>query len=78
MPRLSIILKNQRFALKLVPVALGILNFLANSITPGALGARAIAKNHVFEYIEIYYNRKRLHSMIGYKSPELFEVKKVV
>ena len=38
---------------------------------------RAIAKNHVFEYIEIYYNRKRLHSMIGYKSPELFEVKKV-
>ncbi len=38
---------------------------------------RAIAKNHVFEYIEIYYNRKRLHSMIGYKSPELFEVKMV-
>lgn len=36
---------------------------------------RAIAKNHVFEYIEIYYNRKRLHSMLGYKSPELFEVK---
>jgi transposase InsO family protein len=38
---------------------------------------RAIDKNHVFEYIEIYYNRKRLHSMIGYKSPELFEVKMV-
>lgn len=38
---------------------------------------RAIARNHVFEYIEIYNNRKRLHSMIGYKSPELFEAKMV-
>ena len=36
-----------------------------------------LAKQHVFEYIEIYYNRKRLHSMIDHKSPELFEVKKV-
>ena len=35
----------------------------------------ALAKNHVFEYIEIYYNRKRLHSTIGYKTPELFEIK---
>ena len=36
---------------------------------------RTIAINHVFEYIEIYYNRKRLHSQLGYKSPELFEAK---
>lgn len=38
---------------------------------------RTIIKNHVFEYIEIYYNRMRLHLMISYKSSELFEVKKV-
>ena len=31
------------------------------------------ARNHVFEYIEIYYNRKRLHSRLGYLSPEAFE-----
>jgi len=25
-----------------------------------------------FEYIEVFYNRKRLHSTLGYKSPTLF------
>lgn len=38
---------------------------------------RALAKNHVFEYIEVYYNKKRLHSKLGYTSPEYFEAKKV-
>jgi transposase InsO family protein len=38
---------------------------------------RENAKNHIFEYIEIYYNRKRLHSLIGYNSPTTFEIKKV-
>ncbi|MHB1053046.1 MAG: IS3 family transposase, partial [Thiobacillus sp.] len=30
-----------------------------------------------FEYIEVYYNRKRLHSTLGYLSPESFEAQKV-
>lgn len=38
---------------------------------------RADAKNHVFEYIDIYYNRKRLHSGLGYLSPVYFEAQKV-
>ena len=52
-------------------------SFKVEAIHGEKFSTRAIAKNHVFEYIEIYYNRKRLHSMIGYKSPELFEVKMV-
>jgi transposase InsO family protein len=33
------------------------------------------AKQQVFEYIEVYYNRKRLHSKLGYMSPEAYELK---
>jgi putative transposase len=38
---------------------------------------RDSVKNHVFEYIEVYYNRYRLHSKIGYLSPAEFEEQKV-
>lgn len=38
---------------------------------------RSEAKHQVFEYIEVYYNRKRLHSKLGYLSPEAFEATKV-
>lgn len=38
---------------------------------------RTEVKSQVFEYIEVYYNRKRLHSKLGYVSPEAFEAKKV-
>lgn len=31
------------------------------------------ARQSIFEYIEVYYNRKRLHSSLGYVSPEAFE-----
>jgi putative transposase len=38
---------------------------------------RADAKQQVFDYIEVYYNRKRLHSKLGYLSPEAFELKSI-
>jgi transposase InsO family protein len=31
------------------------------------------ARASIFEYIEVFYNRERLHSSLGYVSPETFE-----
>lgn len=36
------------------------------------------AKRSIFEYIEIFYNRKRRHSSLGYKSPVEFEKLRMV
>ena len=33
------------------------------------------AKKSIFEYVEVFYNRKRRHSTLGYLSPEAFERK---
>jgi len=35
--------------------------------------AREDAKAQLFEYIEVFYNRKRMHSTLGYLSPAQFE-----
>jgi putative transposase len=34
---------------------------------------REEAKSALFDYIEVFYNRKRLHSTLGYRSPEQYE-----
>lgn len=34
---------------------------------------RAEARRSIFEYIEAFYNRQRIHSSLGYVSPETFE-----
>ena len=34
---------------------------------------RAQAIQVIFEYVEVFYNRKRRHSHLGYVSPEQFE-----
>ena len=36
---------------------------------------REQAKKSIFEYVEVFYNRKRLHSTLGYCSPVAFEKK---
>jgi transposase InsO family protein len=35
--------------------------------------SRAEARSTIFEYIEVWYNRQRLHSSLGYLSPVEFE-----
>jgi len=34
---------------------------------------RSAAKSALFEFIEVFYNRKRHHSSLGYVSPAEFE-----
>lgn len=38
--------------------------------------SRDQAKRSIFEYVEVFYNRKRLHSTLGYMSPMVFENQK--
>jgi len=38
---------------------------------------RAEARNAIFDYIEVFYNRKRRHSTLGYLSPAEFESSKL-
>ncbi|UQN09049.1 IS3 family transposase [Deinococcus sp. QL22] len=38
-----------------------------------AQGNRADTRNLVFEWIEVFYNRERRHSSLGYRSPTRFE-----
>lgn len=52
-------------------------SFKVEAIHGEKFSTRAAAKNHVFEYIDVYYNRMRLHSRLGYLSPVYFEAQKV-
>jgi transposase InsO family protein len=35
---------------------------------------RGQARRQVFDYIEVFYNRQRLHSSLDYQSPAAFEM----
>ncbi len=39
----------------------------------GRFASKSNAKTELFYYIEVFYNRKRLHSSLDYRSPEDFE-----
>lgn len=34
---------------------------------------REAARSDVFEYIEVFYNRRRAHSLLGYVTPTAYE-----
>jgi transposase InsO family protein len=47
---------------------------LKSECLTGLFQTRAQARTAIFEFIEIWYNRHRLHSSLGYLSPEEFEL----
>lgn len=49
--------------------------FKAELLDKGAFECFEDAYTEIFEYIEVYYNRRRRHSGIGYEIPEAFEQK---
>ena len=46
---------------------------LKSECADGVFNSRAEARLSIFEYIEVWYNRQRRHSALGYQSPEAFE-----
>jgi putative transposase len=47
--------------------------FKTSSVGNRVFGGVDELRQHVFDYIEIFYNRFRKHSALGYQSPSLFE-----
>jgi transposase InsO family protein len=39
------------------------------------LTSRAVTRMTIFEFIEIWYNRKRIHASLGYLTPNEYEAK---
>lgn len=47
--------------------------FKAELLDKGAFDCLEDAYTEIFEYIEMYYNRKRIHSALNYQTPSSFE-----
>ena len=39
---------------------------------------RAEARQEIFEYLDVFYNRQRRHSTLGYQSPAEFEARAAI
>ena len=47
--------------------------FKCSSIRKRIFSNAAELRGHVFDYIEVFYNRFRKHSALGYQNPTVFE-----
>jgi transposase InsO family protein len=44
-------------------------SYKTECVPAGGFATRAQARSETFEYIEVFYNRQRLHSTLGYQTP---------
>ena len=49
---------------------------MANLLFRGG-ASRSVTKQQIFDHIEVYFNRKRLHLNVDFRFPEAFKLKKV-
>jgi len=55
-------------------VAESFFSTLKNELVVGDIfESREQARKEIFDYIEVFYNRKRIHQSLGYKTPEMVE-----
>lgn len=54
-------------------VAESFFSTIKSELDPTSLKSSKTVREAVFEYLEVIYNRKRLHSTLGYKTPEEVE-----
>ena len=55
-------------------VAESFFSTLKNELTVGSVfESREVARSEIFNYLEVFYNRKRRHQSLGYKTPEMIE-----
>jgi len=55
-------------------VAESFFSTLKNELLVGrTFQSRDEARREIFDYIEVFYNRKRLHQSLGYKTPEMID-----
>lgn len=50
-----------------------VIGTLKTECVTGMFATRAQVRRTIFDYIEVWYNRQRLHSALGYLSPAAFE-----
>jgi putative transposase len=48
-------------------------SFKVEAILGEKFATRAIAMSEIFDYVEVFYNRQRLHSSLGYLTPQCCE-----
>lgn len=56
-------------------VAESFFSTLKNELVLGEVfKTREEARSRIFDYIEVFYNRKRMHQSLGYKTPEMMDL----